>query len=63
MGCIEEEDGMACIEYEEGTVGDERHPPDVEDLILDEEGLVTTPQTRSDSTQEAGTSSTAGCNQ
>ena len=67
MGCIEEEeDGMACIEFEEGTAlydDEERHPADVDDMILDEEDSVTTPQTRSDSTYEAGTSSTMGCNQ
>ena len=67
MGCIEEEeDGMACIEFEEGTAqydGEERHPADVDDMILDEEDSVKTPQTRSDSTYEAGTSSTMGCNQ
>jgi hypothetical protein len=67
MGCIEEEeDGMACIEFEEGTAlydGEERHPADVEDMILDEEDSVETPQTRSDTTYEAGTSSTIGCNQ
>jgi hypothetical protein len=67
MGCIEEEeDGMACIEFEEGTAlyeGEERHPVDLDDMVLDEEDSVTTPLTRSDSTNEAGTSSTLGCNQ
>ena len=57
---------MACIEFEEGTAmyeGEERHPVDVDDMVLDEEDSVTTPQTRSDSIYEAGTSSTMGCNQ
>ena len=67
MGCIEEEeDGMACIEFEEGTAmyeGEERHPADVDDMVLDEEDSVATPLTRSESTYEAGTSSTTGCNQ
>lgn len=67
MGCIEEEeDGMACIEFEEATAiyeGEERHPADVDDMVIDEEDSVLTPQTRSDSTYEAGNSSTMGCNQ
>ena len=69
MGCIEEEeDGMACIEFEEVTAlydGKERHPADVDDLVLDEEeDLMTKPQTRYyDSSYEAGTSSTSGFNQ
>jgi len=67
MGCIEEEeDGMACIEFEEGTAmyeGEERHPADVDDMGIDEEDSVATPKTRSNSTYEAGTSSTMGFNQ
>jgi hypothetical protein len=65
MGCIEEEeDGMACIEFEEATAlcgGQERHPADVEDLVLDEEDMVTTPLTRCGSSSEAGTLSSIGC--
>ena len=37
MGCIEEEeDAFTCLEIDEVTQALERHPADVDDIVLDE---------------------------